>query len=98
MKEQKRLSLAFIIILLSTIICSSWLIFNIITDISLLLTENKFQIILVIICICFILSIFLLKKILVEIRYETDKNKENERNIRDVYLYNQLLDPPSTNN
>jgi hypothetical protein len=44
------------------------------------------------------MSIFLLKKILVEIRYDIDSRKEKEKNVRDIYMYDQLLDPPTTNN
>ena len=97
MKEQNKLSLAFIVTMLSTVIISSWFILNIINDATLLFSENVYQLVLIIICVCFILSIVLLKKFLVEIRYEIESYKEKERNIRDIYLYNQLLDPPNTN-
>ena len=98
MKEQNILSLAFIVTVLSTVIISSWFILNIINDLTLLFSENMYKLLLIAVFVCFILSIVLLKKLLIEIRYKIDSYKEKERNIRDIYLYNQLLDPPNTNN
>ena len=92
MQDKNKLGIACIISMLVTIIFSAWFIFNIIT------TENLYQIGLIILCICFIITVVLLRKFLVEIRYEIDTQKEKEKNIHDIYLYNQLLDPPSTNN
>jgi len=92
MQDKNKLGIACIISMLVTIIFSTWLIFNIIT------TENLNQIGLVVTCICFILTVVLLRKFSVETRYEIDTQKEKEKNIHDIYLYNQLLDPPSTNN
>ena len=92
MQDKNKLGIACIISILVTSIFSTWFIFNMIT------TENLYQIGLIILCICFIITVVLLRKFLVEIRYEIDTQKEKEKNIRDIYLYNQLLDPPSTNN
>ena len=98
MKEQNLLSLAFIITMLSTGLISSWFIINIINDVNLLFSEIMYQLVLIVICICFMLSIIFFRKLLVEIRYEIDSHNEKEKNVRDIYLYNQLLDPPTTNN
>jgi len=92
MQDKNKLGIACIISILITIIFSTWFIFNIIT------TENLYQIGLIILCICFITTVVLLRRFSVEIRYEIDTQKEKEKNIHDIYLYNQLLDPPSTNN
>lgn len=98
MKEQNILSLAFIVAMLSTVLISSWFILNIINDLTLLFSENMYKLLLIAVFVCFILSIVLLKKLLIEIRYKIDSYRAKERNIRDIYLYNQLLDPPNTNN
>ena len=92
MQDKNKLGIACIISMLVTIIFSTWFILNIIT------TENLYQIGLIILCICFIITVVLLRRFSVEIRYEIDTQKEKEKNIHDIYLYNQLLDPPSTNN
>ena len=98
MNEQNPLCLAFIISILSTLVISTWFIYNIIGDISLFFSHTIYQMLLIIICVCFVLSAIFFRKLLTEVRYEVDNRKEKERNIRDIYLYNQLLDPPSTNN
>lgn len=98
MKERNKLSATFILTILLTILLASWLICNIINDISLLFSDNIYLAVLVAICFCLIISIVLLRSFLVEVRYDIDEQKSKKKNIRDVYLYNQLLDPPSTNN
>ena len=92
MQDKNKLGIACIISILITIIFSTWFIFNIIT------TENLYQIGLIILCICFTITVVLLRRFSVEIRYEIDSQKEKQKSIHDIYLYNQLLDPPSTNN
>jgi len=92
MQDKNKLGIACIISILVTSIFSTWFIFNMIT------AENLYQIGLIILCICFIITVVLLRRFSVEIRYEIDTQKEKEKNIHDIYLYNQLLDPPSANN
>ncbi len=49
--------------------------------------------------IVFILYSFLkIKKILNELIYDVKEEEQRQKNIRDVYQYKQLLDPPETNN
>jgi len=98
MKDQKYLVLACLISIIITIILLFCFIFNVFPDINLIFTKTNFQILLILILLFSILSAFFLKKILVEIRYELDEQKQKEKNIHDIYLYNQLLDPPSNNN
>lgn len=98
MKEQNKLGLAFTISTIFTIIVAYWFISSILNDFNLLLSNNICKLIGVFVFLCFIFSMYLLKKLLVELRYEIDSHKEKERNVRDIYLYNQLLDPPTTNN
>jgi len=98
MQDKNKLGLACIISILITMIFSTWFIFNMLTFKGLFFTENLYQTGLIILCICFIITVVLLRRFSVEIRYEIDTQKEKEKNIHDIYLYNQLLDPPSTNN
>jgi len=92
MQEKNKLGLACVISIISTLLFSVWLI------VSFILTGIVNQIVLIVTFISFIVTLFLLRKSIVEIRYEINNRKEKEKNIHDIYLYNQLLDPPSTNN
>ena len=98
MKEQNKLGLAFTISTIFTFIVSYWFVSSILTDFNLLFSENIYKIIGIFLILSFIFSMYLLKKFLIELRYEIDSFREKEKNIRDIYMYNQLLDPPTTNN
>ena len=92
MQEKNKLGLACVISIINTLLFSVCLI------VSFILTGIVNQIVLIVTFISSIVTLFLLRKSIVEIRYEINNRKEKEKNIHDIYLYNQLLDPPSTNN
>lgn len=89
MKETKTLGIIFISSLSILVISCLILI------LSLLFKKTSFQSIFVIVIIGFCISFFSLRKFLVESRYEIDEKKQKEKNIRDCYKYQQLLNPPN---
>jgi hypothetical protein len=46
----------------------------------------------------FVLSSFFIYQIIADVRIDIKKIRETEKNIKDIYQYNQLLDPPSMHN
>jgi hypothetical protein len=46
----------------------------------------------------FSIAIFFLRRFLDEVRYDINDKKGKEKNIRDCFLYHQLLNPPEINN
>ena len=94
MKEKRILALAFIFPFLIAVISMLFVIFNI----NLALSEAIYQLVLMVALLSFFIAIVFLRRFLVEIRYDIDERKDNEKNVRDCYLYHQLLNPPELNN
>lgn len=46
----------------------------------------------------FIFFYVIFRRFIVEFTYDLDEKRQKERNIRDCYLYNMLLNPPEENN
>jgi len=88
MNEQRLFGVLFLIFLSITI-----LLFTLI-----FISDNYFQISTIFMVICLTISIVYLRKHLIEIQYVLKSDKEKQKNIRDIYLYHQLLDPPKNNN
>lgn len=94
MKEKRILALAFIFPLLIAIMSILFVMFNI----NLVLLETIYQLVLMVALLSFFIAIVFLRRFLVEIRYDLDERKGKEKNVRDCYLYHQLLNPPELNN
>ncbi len=94
MKEKRILALAFIFPLLIAIMSILFVMFNI----NLVLLEIIYQLVLMVALLSFFIAIVFLRRFLVEIRYDLDERKGKEKNVRDCYLYHQLLNPPELNN
>ena len=73
----------------------SWLFFLLVNNIHLIFEQAIFLFVLVIAFVGFSLSMFFVFQIVSDLRVEIRKEKERLKNIRDVYQYDQLLDPPS---
>ena len=72
-----------------------WIIFNVI-NFSLILTEFTFQFVFIMACLSFFVSMFSLKLLIAKVKHIIDLENEKQRNIKDVYRYEQLLNPPDT--
>ena len=70
-----------------------WIIFNIF-NINLLLTEIIFQFVFALACLSFFVSVLSINVLLKKVQYIMNLENERQRNIKDVYRYEQLLDPP----
>jgi len=94
MKEKRIFALIFIICSIIAIIS----ILIICINSKLFFSEVIYQLLLVIILLNIFLARLYLCRLLVEIRYDIDETKGKEKNVRDCYLYHQLLNPPEVNN
>lgn len=95
MKKIKTLTMVFTFWVLVIIMSISWLLFLLINNVYLIFEQTIFLFVLVIAVVGFSLSMFFIFQIIQDIRVEIQKEREKLRNIRDVYQYDQLLDPPS---
>jgi len=73
-----------------------WILFTII-NFSLLLTEFTFKFVFSMACLSFFVSILSINILLNKVNYIINLKNERQRNIKDVYRYEQLLDPPDNN-
>ena len=88
----------FIFWILLAVLSSLWIVFTIITNINLILNETLYQFALIISCVSILIAVISLIAIIFEIKLEINVDIEKQKNIRDYYRYNQLLDPPIMNN
>ncbi len=88
----KFLFIFWIILALQSII---WIIFNIF-NLNLILTQSPFQFVFILSCLSFIVSILSIRKLLAEVKNILKEERVKERNVKDVYVYSQLLDPPDS--
>jgi hypothetical protein len=86
----------FIFWTILAILSMAWIIFNII-NFYLLLTEFTFQFVFILACLSFFISMLSINVLLTKVKFIMNLENEKQRNIRDVYRYEQLLDPPDTN-
>jgi hypothetical protein len=77
---------------------AAWLVFLIFNNYYLISINLLYLAVLVIACFAFILSMYFIFQILIDVRIELKKAKEKEKNIRDILQYDQLLGPPSIYN
>lgn len=95
MKKIRTLTMVFTFWILVILMSVSWLFFLLVNNITLIFEQVIFLFVLAIAFIGFSLSMFFVFQIVSDLRVEIRKEKERLRNIRDVYQYDQLLDPPS---
>ncbi len=86
--------------LLSTvlmILSASWLLLTIVGNIGLLL-EPLYQLVVIVLFLSIFIITVCLCKILVDMRFKINEIKEKEKNVKECYQYDQLLNPPIMNN
>ena len=94
MFRRKNLSLILISSYLFVLWLISWLTFYAVGNISRLFTEAGYMFILTLGCVCFVISLLILCKLMTNTRYELNTLIEKEKNVRDCYKYDQFLNPP----
>ena len=95
MKKIRTLTMVFTFWILVVLMSVSWLFFLLVNNINLIFEQAIFLFVLAIAFVGFSLSMFFVFQIVSDLRVEIRKEKERLKNIRDVYQYDQLLDPPS---
>jgi len=94
MKKIKILKITFVSWVLIIILSAAWLVFLLLNNIHVVLTNIWFLFVLIIACLSFVLSSFFIYQIIIDVKIEIKKAKEIEKNIRDMYQYDKLADPP----
>ena len=98
MKKVKTLTMVFAFWILLIILSSAWLVFLIFNNYNLISVNFIYLLILAIACFAFVLSMYFIFQMLIDVRYELKKAREKERNVRDILQYEQLVEPPSIYN
>ncbi len=95
MKRVKILTIIFTFWVLLIIMSASWLVYLLLDNVELIYKDSFFVIILFLACLSFFLSFFFIYQIIIDVKYEIKKAKATEKNIRDIYQYEQRFEPPS---
>ena len=98
MRKVKTLTMIFTFWILLIILSSAWLVFLIYNNYYLISINLIYLAVLIVACFAFVLSMYFIFQILIDVRIELKKAKEKERNIKDILQYDQILDPPSMYN
>jgi len=98
MKKIRTLSMIITFWILIIILSSSWLIHLFVDNLQLAKTNIFFTMILIISLVSFLLSMYFIFQIMFDVRIELKKEIEKQKNISDIYHYEQVLDPPSMYN
>lgn len=97
MAQKKTLVITFSLSTMFTMFSVLWLLFNIFGNIRLIL-EPFYQFVAVLTFFTALVSVVSLRKLLIGIRFKINETKEKEKNIKECYQYDQLLNPPIMNN
>ena len=98
MRKIKTLAIIFTFWILLIILSAAWLIFLVYNNYYLISINLIYLAVLIIACFAFLLSMFFIFQVLIDVRIQLKKAKQKERNIKDVLQYDQILDPPSIYN
>ena len=97
MVQKKTLIKTFFLSTVLMVLAASWLLLNIVGNIELLL-EPLHQLVIIVLFLSIPISTVCLRKLLVDIRFKINEIKEKEKNVKECYQYDQLLNPPIMNN
>lgn len=98
MKRVKILTMILTFWILLIIMSASWLIYLLFNNVDLIYKDSFFMIILFLACLSFFLSFFFIYQIIIDVKYEIKKAKAREKNVRDIYQYEHMAEPPSMYN
>jgi TRAP-type C4-dicarboxylate transport system permease small subunit len=92
----------FILILLCwaflLIMSISWIAFIIFNHVKIVFSDFMFMIVLIIASVSFFIALISIFKILKGVKSEIKNINQKEKNVKDVYLYDQIAEPPSMYN
>lgn len=89
------LTMVFTFWVLLIILSASWLLFLLLNNIQNIYENSFFVLVLIVACISFFLSMFFIYQIVIDVLFEIKKEKQKEKNIKDILNYEQVVDPPS---
>ncbi|PNX45943.1 MAG: hypothetical protein BV457_08575 [Thermoplasmata archaeon M9B1D] len=98
MRKIKTLAIIFTFWILLIILSAAWLVFLIYNNYYLISINLIYLAVLIVACFAFVLSMFFIFQVLIDIRIQLKKAKQKERNIKDILQYDQILEPPSIYN
>ena len=98
MKKINLIKTVFSFWVLLVIMSVSWLVFIFFNNVELIFTNILVLFAIIVSCISFVISIFFISKIIVDLIQEIKIEKEKQKNIGEVYRYKELVDPPSIYN
>ena len=98
MRKIKTLKTIFTFWILLIILSAAWLIFLVYNNYYLISINLIYLAVLIIACFAFILSMYFIFQVLIDLRIQLKKAKQKESNIKDILQYDQILDPPSIYN
>ena len=98
MRKVKTLAIIFTFWILLIILSAAWLVFLVYNNYYLISINLIYLAVLIVACFAFVLSMFFIFQVLVDVRIQLKKAKQKERDIKDILQYDQVLDPPSIYN
>ena len=98
MRKIKTLTVIFTFWILLIILSAAWLIFLVYNNYYLISINIIYLTVLIVACFAFVLSLFFIFQVLIDVRIQLKKAKQKERNIKDILQYDQILEPPSMYN
>ena len=98
MKKINLIKTVFSFWILLIIMSALWLIHVFHNNFALVSSNILILLALIIACISFTLSISFILLLIIDFRKEIIKEKERQKNLKDVYSYKQVADPPSMYN
>lgn len=98
MRKIKTLAIIFTFWILLIILSAAWLVFLIYNNYYLISINLIYLAVLIVACFAFVLSMFFIFQVLIDIRIQLKKAKQKERDIKDILQYDQILEPPSIYN
>lgn len=94
MKGRNFQGVLFIFWVILATLSAVWIIFSITLDVSLILTETVYQFVLIISCLSLIIAAISIHEMLNNEKNKILEQQNKEKNVNDIYRYQQLLDPP----
>ena len=94
MKGRNFRGVLFIFWIILATLSAVWILFSVIFDVKLILTETVYQFVLLISCLSLIIATISIHEMLTNAKNKIIDQKIKEKNVRDVYRYQQLLNPP----
>ena len=98
MRKVKTLAIIFTFWILLIILSAAWLVFLVYNNYYLISINLIYLAVLIVACFAFVLSMFFIFQVLIDVRIQLKKAKQKERNIKDILQYDQILEPPSIYN